>query len=99
MAQRLPRPLARHPARHAEPEDTEDAAGSLLSRVPGAKEDGGEGFVAVIREAWINGVSTRKVDELVHAMAHDRHLQILRFQAVQGYRRAGESLPQAPPFR
>ena len=54
-------------------------------------------LVAVIQEARINGVSTRKVDGEGHG--HDRHLQILRFQAVQGHRRAGERCPQAPVVR
>jgi transposase-like protein len=56
-------------------------------------------LVAVIQEAWINGVSTRKVDELGAGHGHDRHLEVVSVEAVQGYRRAGERLPQARPCR
>lgn len=51
------------------PEDTEDAAGRAY--FPGFLEPRKmveKALVAVIQEAWINGVSTRKVDELVQAM-------------------------------
>ena len=52
-------------------------------------------LVAVIQEAWIGGVSTRRVDELVQAMGLVRHLQEPGLQAVQGHRRAGQRLPGA----
>ena len=68
MAQRLPRALARHAAWHAEPEDPEDAQRRLLPGFLGPRETVEKALVAVIQEAWINGVSTRNVDELVQAM-------------------------------
>ena len=41
----------------------------ILPRVPGAAQDGGKkALTAVIQEAYVQGVSTRSVDELVKAM-------------------------------
>ena len=51
-------------------------------------------LVAVIQEAWIQGVSTRKVDELVQAMGYERHLQEPGIDAVQGHRHTGRRFPQ-----
>jgi len=51
-------------------------------------------LVAVVREAWIQGVSTRKVDDLVQAMGHVGHFQEPGVQALPGHRRAGELLPR-----
>jgi putative transposase len=83
LAQRLPRPQLRHPARarHAAVADPEAAAGRLLPALLGALRQGGyfppfleprktseKALVAVVQEAWIGGVSTRRVDELVQAM-------------------------------
>ena len=53
-------------------------------------------LVTVIQEAWIGGVSTRRVDELVQAMGLRRHLEKPSLQAVQGHRRAGQRLPRPP---
>ena len=47
--------------------------------------------MAVIQEAWIGGVSTRRVDELVQAMGLSGISQEPRLQAVQGHRRARRS--------
>ena len=52
-------------------------------------------LVAVIQEAWIGGVSTRRVDELVQAMGLSGIDKSPGLQAVQGDRRAGERLPGA----
>ena len=49
-----------------------------------------------IQEAWIAGVSTRRVDELVQAMGISGISKVERVQALKGHRRAGERLPQAP---
>ena len=68
LPQRLPRPRARHPAGLAAAADPEAAAGQLLPAVPGGPEGREKALVAVIQEAWIGGVSTRRVDELVQAM-------------------------------
>ena len=51
-------------------------------------------LVAVIQEAWIGGVSTRRVDDLVQAMGLTRHLQEHGVEAVQGHRRAGAGVPR-----
>ena len=51
-------------------------------------------LVAVIQEAWIGGVSTRRVDELVQAMGLTGISQVHVSQAVQGHRRAGRRLPR-----
>ena len=46
-------------------------------------------LVAVIQEAWIGGVSTRRVDDLVQAMGLAGISKSHGQQAVQGDRRAG----------
>ena len=45
-------------------------------------------------EAYVNGVSTRKVDRLVEQLGHRRHDQGPRLGAVPGARRAGRGVPQ-----
>ena len=50
-------------------------------------------LVAVIQEAWIGGVSTRRVDDLVQAMGLS-DIQEHGLQALQGHRRAGSRLPR-----
>src|SRR5215210_2469074 len=57
-----------------------------------ARKTSEKALVAVIQEAWIGGVSTRKVDDLVQAMGLHRHLQEPGLKALQGDRRAGECL-------
>ena len=52
-------------------------------------------LVTVIQEAWIGGVSTRRVDELVSDGAV-RHLEEPGLEALQGHRRAGERFPRPP---
>ena len=52
-------------------------------------------LVAVIQEAWIGGVSTRRVDELVQAMGLSGISKSAGLQALQGHRRARERLPRA----
>jgi hypothetical protein len=53
-------------------------------------------LVAVIQEAWIGGVSTRRVDDLVQAMGRPvGHLQVHRLEALQGHRRARRRLPRS----
>ena len=56
-------------------------------------------LVTVIQEAWIGGVSTRRVDELVQAMGPQRYLEEPSLQAVQRHRRAGQRLPRPPSRR
>ena len=48
--------------------DPQAAPGELLPALPGATQDVGEGARGVIQEAWVGGVSTRRVDDLVQAM-------------------------------
>ena len=50
-------------------------------------------LVAVIQEAWIGGVSTRRVDDLIAGNGAGKHEQEHGEQAVQGHRRPGERLP------
>ena len=52
-----------------------------------ARKTSEKALVAVIQEAWIGGVSTRRVDDLVQAMGLVRHQQEHGQQAVQGHRR------------
>ena len=51
--------------------------------------------MAVIQEAWISGVSTRRVDELVQAMGLSG-IGKARYPSCAGHRRARERLPGAP---
>jgi hypothetical protein len=46
----------------------EVAKGKLFSSLPRAPSDGGKALTAVIRETYIQGVSTRSVDDLIQAM-------------------------------
>ena len=48
----------------------------------------------MIQEAWIGGVSTRRVDDLVQAMGLAGISKSTGLQAVQGHRRAGRRLPR-----
>jgi putative transposase len=76
VAQRLPRPHPRHPARRAAAAHPEAAAKPALAKAGGsyfppfleARKSSDKALIAVIQEAWIGGVSTRRVDELVQAM-------------------------------
>ena len=54
---------------------------------------------AVIQEAYVQGVSTRSVDDLVKAMGMERHLQEPGQPAVRGDRREGQGLPRPPDRR
>jgi len=45
-----------------------------------------QALVAVIQEAWVSGVPTRRVDDLVQAMGPDGDRQEHGEQAVQGHR-------------
>src|SRR5215469_8515590 len=49
-------------------------------------------LVTVIQEAWIGGVSTRRVDELVQAMGLSSISKRQVLQAVQGHRPTGQCL-------
>jgi hypothetical protein len=56
-------------------------------------------LTAVIQEAYIQGISTRSVDDLVKAHGHERRLQEPGQPAVRGDRRAGEGLPRTARSR
>ncbi len=60
-------------------------------------------LTAVIQEAYIQGVSTRSVDDLVKAMGqghgHEWHLQEPGIPALRGDRREGEGLPRSADRR
>ena len=51
-------------------------------------------LTAVVQEAYIQGVSTRSVDDLVQAIGHVRHLQEPGLQAVRRDRRQDPELPR-----
>src|SRR5947207_2088801 len=76
LAQRLPRPHPRYPARRAAVAYPETAAKPALAKAGGsyfppfleARKSSEKALIAVIQEAWIGGVSTRRVDDLVQAM-------------------------------
>ena len=51
-------------------------------------------LTAVIQEAYIQGISTRSVDDLVKAHGHERHLEEPGQPALRGDRRAREGLPR-----
>ena len=53
---------------HGAAEDPEDAFGQLLSGVPGAAPLPEKAMAAVIQEAYVQGLSTRSVDELVKTL-------------------------------
>jgi transposase-like protein len=57
--------LADHPARLA---DVAEIAGQLQQAFLEPRKTAEKALVTVIQEAWIGGVSTRRVDELVQAM-------------------------------
>ena len=50
-------------------------------------------LVAVIQEAYIQGVSTRSVDELVKSMGMSGHLEEPGVAAVRGYRYTCKDVP------
>src|SRR5205823_1795950 len=52
-------------------------------------------LVMVIQEAWIGGVSTRRVDELVQAMGLSGISKSQVSKTVQGHRRAGQCVPRS----
>ena len=56
-------------------------------------------LVAVIQEAWIGGVSTRRVDEIAQAMGLSGISKSRGLETVQGSRRAREGLPRAAARR
>jgi putative transposase len=67
-SQVFPRALAGAAPGHAGAADSEAAPRQLLSSFPGAAQDGRASIRRIVQEAWIQGVSTRKVDDLVQAM-------------------------------
>ena len=68
LAQRLSRPHARHPARRAAIAHSKLRQGSYFPPFLEARKGSEKALIAVIQEAWIGGVSTRPVDDLVQAM-------------------------------
>ena len=71
---------ARHAAWLAQSQDSETAGRQLLPAALEARKTTEKALVAVIQEAWIGGVSTRRVDEIAQAI-----------ETVQGNRRARRS--------
>jgi putative transposase len=58
-----------------------------------ARKTSEKALVAVIQEAWIGGVSTRHVDELVQAMGLSGISKSTVSKLCRGYRREGQRLP------
>lgn len=56
------------PGGQREPSDPQAPRGVVLSQLPRARRLAERALVAVIQEAYVHGVSTRKVDELVQAL-------------------------------
>ncbi len=71
QAKWLPRARLAYAGGHGGTADTQAAQGLLLSRLRGTAPDGRKALTAVIQEAYVQGVSTRSVDELVRAMGMD----------------------------
>ena len=93
LPQRLPRPHARHAAWLAQLRIPKLRQGSYFPPFLEPRKTSEKALVAVIQEAWIGGVSTRRVDDLVQAMGLSGISQEPGLEAVQGHRRAGERLP------
>ncbi len=76
VSQRRPGPGAGHAAGQPAAAHPQAAAGQLLSAVPGSPAGrrrkpwwpSSQRSIAVAQEAWVSGVSTRRVDDLVQAM-------------------------------
>src|SRR3954466_9233988 len=51
-------------------------------------------LTAVIQEAYVQGISTRSVDDLVKALRDERHLEEPGEPALRRDRRAGERVPR-----
>ena len=56
-----------------------------------------QALYAVVMEAYVHGVSTRAVDELVEALGVKAGISSPRSAASAGSRRGGGGLPGAPP--
>ncbi len=56
-------------------------------------------LVAVVAQCYVEGVSTRRVDDVVKSMGIDRHLQVPGLRAGQVPGRDGGGLPQPAPRR
>jgi transposase-like protein len=56
-------------------------------------------LTAVIQEAYVQGISTRSVDDLVKGDGDERHLEEPGIAAVRGDRRQGEGLPRSTDRR
>jgi putative transposase len=52
-------------------------------------------LTVVIQEAYVQGISTRSVDDLVKAHGHERHIEEQGLAAVRRDRRQGEGPPRA----
>ena len=69
-------------------------AGSYFPPFLEARKTTEKALVAVIQEAWIGGVSTRRVDEIAQAMGLSGISKSQVSKLVQGNRRAREGLPR-----
>src|SRR6202020_2698875 len=99
LAQRLPRPHARHAAWLAQSQDPEAAGRQLLPAVPGGAQDDGKG----VGRRHPGGLDRRRVDAPGRRdRAGDgalRHLEEPGLETVQGNRRAREGLPRTAARR
>src|SRR6476661_4124414 len=57
--------------------------GSSFPPLLEAHKSSDKALIAVIQEAWIGGVSTRRIDDLVQAIGADPDQQVVGLQAVQ----------------
>ena len=95
-AQRLPRPRLGDPAGTVELRIPKLRKGSYFPGFLEPRRMAEKALTAVIQEAYIQGISTRSVDDLVKAMGMERHLQEPGLAPVRGDRRAGAGLPRPP---
>lgn len=73
--------------------------GSYFPGFLAARKTSEQALVAVIQEAWIGVLSTRRVDELVQEMVLSGISKKYRLEAVQGFRRTGRRFSEAPVAR
>ena len=95
--QRLPRAHLGDKGGQRAAGDPQASQGQLFPLLPGARRASEKALVAVIQEAYVQGVSTRSVDELVKAMGMTGISKSPGLAAVRRHRRAREDLPQPPP--
>jgi hypothetical protein len=99
LAQRLPRPHARHAAGSAEPAHPEAADGQLFPALPRGPQDDGEGAGLGDPGGLDRGGLDTEGGRPRPGHGAERHQQEPGLEAVQGYRRARRGVPETPARR